>query len=285
MKLWIRVDACMARDPKVAEFAAAIGSDIPTTVGHLAMVWGAMAEHAVDGWIGKTEETPTKGIGNGEETPRKPLPNALIESYAMWQPKRGRPRGTFARAFRELFVLSDGTVNGWAKRQGALIERMEKDRKRKIRGNSSETPGKRHGKSASTERNGTERETISAIAGAIAPDFKNWNSTFGSEWAAAQSGVAPFGRIGKALKKLIARDGAEKHWDAWCRFVRSEKAKYGPEYFATHRKDFEPPPVRLALTSAGIPVMSPAETAAFKLAELEAINAHRIARGDAPIVA
>lgn len=167
MKLWIRVDACLPRDPVVAEFADLIGDDLPTAVGRLSMIWCVMAEHAADGWIGK-------GEGNADETPMKCVPNAVIEGWAMWSPKRGKPRGTMARAFRELFVADDGTVRGWAKRQGALIERMERDRKRhrgpKFRGGSVEIPRD----STSTERNGTEQQeqhpaAVAAVAPGVSP--------------------------------------------------------------------------------------------------------------------
>ena len=152
MKLWIRVDACMPRDPIVAEFADLVGDDLATAVGRLSMIWCVMAEHAADGWLGKAE-------GNADETGRKAVPNAVVEGWAMWVPKRGKPRGTLARVFRELFVADDGTVRGWAKRQGALIERMERDRERHKRPPvSTEIPPKPRGKSTSTERNGTEQK-------------------------------------------------------------------------------------------------------------------------------
>lgn len=141
MKLWIRVDACTGRDPKVAEFALAIGDDLATAVGRLVLIWSVMAEHAPDGWLGK-------GEGNAHETPRKCVPNAVLEAWGMYTPKRGKPRGTMADAFRSLFVASDGYVDGWTARQGALIERAEKDRARKSGSNSTEFPWNFRGISA-----------------------------------------------------------------------------------------------------------------------------------------
>lgn len=137
----------------------------------------------------------------------------------------------------------------------------------------------------------TRVEQVSPISssdipvGALAPDLGNWTTRFGNEWQRAKKGTANFGRIGTALKPLVERDGPDAHWDAWCRFVRSDKARFGPEYFANNRSDFDPPPTKLALTSAGTTVMSPAEMQAYKAAELESINAHRKARGDGPLVA
>src|SRR5687768_12155558 len=116
MNLWIRVDACASRDPKVAELADRLGVSIPTTLGHLVMLWGVMAEHTPDGNLG--------GVGV----------NAL-EQWSGWPGKRGK----FAAAFHEIFV-TDGVVGGWEKRQGALISRMERDRARKRGGNSPEIP-------------------------------------------------------------------------------------------------------------------------------------------------
>jgi hypothetical protein len=166
MKLWIRVDACASRDPKVAEFAEAIGDDVTCAFGRLILIWSGMAEHAADGFVG--DETPMKGEGNADETPMKCLPNGILEGWAMWQPKRGKPRGTLARAFRRIFV-TDGYVNGWAKRQGALIERMERDRTRKQPGNSAEIPRKERGNSTPTVRNGTVRKEETASVGSDDP--------------------------------------------------------------------------------------------------------------------
>ncbi|HEU4641262.1 MAG TPA: hypothetical protein VFS44_02325 [Gemmatimonadaceae bacterium] len=130
MKLWIRVDASTARDPNVGRFAEALGVSVPTAVGHLVMLWGVMAEHTPDGII---ESVGVKAL----------------EEWAGWRGKRGR----FAQAFTELFV-THGVVNGWADWQGKLIERMERDRARKRRGDSAET----RRNSAPTVRNVTEQD-------------------------------------------------------------------------------------------------------------------------------
>lgn len=174
-------------------------------------------------------------------------------------------------------------------KQAAFRQRMSEVGKRGGR----PRKGKGSGKKKGSERVGlptegsSEKPLLSSntTVGADAPDFTNWTRTFGNEWRDAKGGTAPYARIGTALKPLIERDGPEKHWPAWCRFVRAKESKFGPEHFANNRSDFDPPPARLALTSAGTPVMSPTEMAAYKAAELEAINAHRRARGDDPLVA
>lgn len=149
MRLWIRVDASAARDPKVAEFSEALGVSVPTAIGHLVMLWGVMAEHTPDGIV--------EGVGA-----------KALEDWAGWRGKRGR----FADAFTSIFT-TDGIVSGWADRQGRLIERMKKDRERKRPGNSTETPRN----SAPTVRNGTEPNgktpTPSAADAAVAGSVRD----------------------------------------------------------------------------------------------------------------
>lgn len=154
MKLWIRLDAGTPRDPKITELARALGVRRAEAFGLAASVWCVMAEHAVDGSL----------AGLADED---------LEAWAYWQGRRGR----FAAAFRATFMSPDGMVGGWSERQGALLDRMERDRKRhqkprgnsaetprKFLGNSAEVPGNLLGVSASTERNGTEqkKELVSA---------------------------------------------------------------------------------------------------------------------------
>jgi uncharacterized protein YdaU (DUF1376 family) len=175
-------------------------------------------------------------------------------------------------------------------KQQAFREKMSEVGKRGGRPKKGEKKGsKRVGKGeANPDRDKDSKPLLSSIFSTpvgAAPDFTNWPRTYGEAWLAARKGTAPFARIGSALKPLVERDGAESHWAAWMRFVSSDKARFGPEYFANNRSDFDPPPVRLAMTSAGLPVMSPAEHEAYKRAEIEAINEHRMARGEAPLVA
>jgi hypothetical protein len=140
VKLWIRVDASVGRDPAVSSFADAIGVSIPAAVGHLVLLWGCMAEHTPQGVL-------------------TPVGVKALEAWAGWSGKRGR----FAAAFNEHFV-TDGTVRGWIDRQGKLGERAEKDRARKARTSSAEIPRSVQGISAVTERNGTVRKNKSVPA-------------------------------------------------------------------------------------------------------------------------
>jgi hypothetical protein len=179
MKLWIRVDACTPRDPKVAELADRLGVSVPLAVGHLVMLWGVMAEHTPDGLVGSVGVRP-------------------LEQWAGWTGKRGR----FYDAFCELFV-TDGVVNGWAGRQGALIARMEKDRLRKIQGNSTEA----RRNSTPTERNGTEPTTTATTSAAKKPRAArvnpSWLDACAREWEAKfGAGTFPFGEAGAHLKAL-----------------------------------------------------------------------------------
>jgi hypothetical protein len=134
VKLWIRVDANISSDPNVLELADRLSIPVPEAVGMCVLVWGKVAEHRPSGDV--------SGI-----------PISTIEQWAAFSPRKGKPAGTFGRVFLELFV-SDGEASGWHERQGALIDRAERERLRKRRGKRAENPGI----SAPTERNGTERD-------------------------------------------------------------------------------------------------------------------------------
>lgn len=145
MKLWIRIDAALPRDPEVAELATRVGVKKAEAIGLLMGVWSAIAEHRPSGSV-------------------QDISAATLEDWANYEP-RGKVRsGAFAEAFIALFTR-DGNVRGWKDRQGKLIERAEKDRLRKHPDPpsevSTEIPRKFHGISTPTERNGTERnETL-----------------------------------------------------------------------------------------------------------------------------
>lgn len=158
MKLWIRLDAGTPRDPKITELARSLNVRRAEAFGLAASVWCVMAEHAVDGSLADIADED-------------------LEAWAYWQGKRGK----FATAFRATFVDPDGTVGGWSERQGALLERMERDRKRHRKpqgnspepprnggGNSPEPPRSLLGDSTSTVRNGTEQLQTPSAASAAA---------------------------------------------------------------------------------------------------------------------
>jgi hypothetical protein len=140
VSLWIRVDTSVARDPAVSSFADAIGTSIPTAVGHLVLLWGCMAEHTPQGVLTSVGVRP-------------------LEAWAGWSGKRGR----FFEAFHAHFVI-DGEVKGWLARQGKLVERASKDRLRKERQHSMEIPRNVQGNSAPTVRNVTVRKNKSVPA-------------------------------------------------------------------------------------------------------------------------
>lgn len=112
MKLWIRVDASVRSDPELAQLAERVRLDEAKTLGHLVLVWCAVAEHRPNGNI--------SGI--------KP---SVIEKWAEWRPASKNLRGVFGKGILELFTNEHGVLRGWQKRQGKLVELMEKDRKRK----------------------------------------------------------------------------------------------------------------------------------------------------------
>jgi hypothetical protein len=106
-----------------------------TAFGHYCALGGAIAEHSPEGFI--------DGV-----------PDAALERWAKWTGKRGR----FAKAVRDVLQSPDGTYGDWLDSMGKLIERREKERARKLRGDSAETPRHDTGNSGATERNGTERD-------------------------------------------------------------------------------------------------------------------------------
>jgi hypothetical protein len=224
MKLWIRVDAASPRDPKIGNLASALGIHRSQALGLAVAVWCAMSEHAVDGNIARVSD-------------------ATLEEWAGWPGRRGR----FAPEFRSMFTDADGTVSGWSERQGALLTRMERDRQRhkkeapkpppspepprKVQGNSAEHLRSLHGKSTSTERNGTERKELSASSGAGAP-ANNWVAAATDIIAAI--GTFPHGRVGKALLPVVQRYGWEETEKGLRDYVAAPKngRSKTPEYFA-----------------------------------------------------
>lgn len=141
MTLWIRVDASIGDNPKVWRLAELRGVSVEATVGHIVLLFGKVGEHATKGDLSA-------------------VPDSLVESWAKW---KGEP-GTWARDFRQLFV-SDGVIDGWAERQGALIERAERERQRWHQRKAAESPSNPpislRGVSArkSAARNGTVHKT------------------------------------------------------------------------------------------------------------------------------
>lgn len=191
MKLWIRVDAAMPRDPDIAALADELNVGLPTLIGHVVTLWGVMAEHTVDGDL--------SGVND-----------ATLERWAGWT----RPRGAFAKAFRARFVGADGILRGWPDRQGALLKRQERDRARwhtrkpaetppPLRTGSDETPRSLRVDSASTERNGTERRRKKKPP---SPDGSGFPvglcKTLHAQWVRAV-GAVHYPRFRKALQPLF----------------------------------------------------------------------------------
>ena len=106
---WVRVETNVPDNDKVQGFAAALGIAIPQAVGHIVCVWGKVADHR---WTGNLKD----------------VLDDTLETWALWSGERG----AFARAFRGAFMRGD-RLQGWRDRQGKLIERLQKDRRRKNR--------------------------------------------------------------------------------------------------------------------------------------------------------
>lgn len=196
MKLWIRLDVAVRSDPNVAEIAETLNLPFAEAVGLCTLVWCAIAEHRPSGDI--------TGLSISQ-----------IERWAEYCPRKGKPAGSFGRIFLDIFV-SDGAANGWHSRQGALIERAEKERARKRRGKSAEVPKK----VASTERNGTEHtNTTTSGSGEPSrkpkvgkappkyPSFPKADSDRYFETCIASGHAVEMGYLRKAIAPLYATTG------------------------------------------------------------------------------
>lgn len=234
MKLWIRVDAALPRDPEVAELAACIGVKKTEAIGLLTCVWSAIAEHRPSGDV--------SGISP-----------ATLEDWALFEPRGKVKRGTFAAQFTRLFTR-DGFVRGWTDRQGKLIERMEKDRKRKQQPPepSTENPQSFHGNSAPTERNGTEQygteESTTTTAHAdlraklpdeYRPDLDafmrgigaadrqlSWIKSIESHLAGDRPPRVNGETVGRCIRQFVG-NGDRPNWRLFERYLQTESATNG----------------------------------------------------------
>lgn len=134
MKLWIRIDVAIRSDPNVAELASRLNVTLAEAVGLCTLTWAAIGEHRPNADL--------SGIGI-----------AALEKWGGWEPRKGKPAGAFGRAFKELFISGD-EASGWHDRQGALIDRTEKETARKARNRLANVLRT----SAVTERNVTEQQ-------------------------------------------------------------------------------------------------------------------------------
>lgn len=137
MNLWIRVVANIGSRKVVWRLVTSRGLSVEAAVGHLVMLWGAVAENTKGGYVGD-------------------VPDAQLEAWAHW---RGEP-GAFASFIRESHV-THGYINEWDEYSGAWEERREKDRarkaaqrvRRKSRGSHADAPQDVTGLHNTTEHN------------------------------------------------------------------------------------------------------------------------------------
>lgn len=144
MAAWVRIDADIEEHPKVWQLANLCGVSVEECVGHLAILFGKVAKFNPDGRLDDVSDLN-------------------LEKWASWHGERS----LFAQSFREHW-LKNGVITGWAKRNGKLLERAEKDRDRHRAQYSEDSPQRKGEPSAekSVLRNGTLRDTKSTSSSA-----------------------------------------------------------------------------------------------------------------------
>lgn len=111
---WIRVNVALLDDADVRQFGTVLYPRLEAFTaraaagGHLCALWGKFAEHQPDGRAARRDDEQ-------------------MEEWAQWKGKAG----TFATAFRDRFVGTDGVIRLWDEYQGAALDKREKDRQRK----------------------------------------------------------------------------------------------------------------------------------------------------------
>lgn len=106
---WFACASDIHRDPKIWRAAADLGVSVPTFVGHYTAVLGHLARHGDES-------------GNLLDTP-----DAMLEHIAMWTGHAG----SLSSIIRQHFQDADGTLHGWAKRNGVAIAQARRDAERK----------------------------------------------------------------------------------------------------------------------------------------------------------
>lgn len=105
---WIRLHAQLSKKPVALRLADALcKGDVHRAVGLLAIFWGNVSLHAVDGRVADRSD-------------------AEIEGWAEWKGKRG----AFAAWLRQHHLDAEGRVREWDEYAGALEIRRAKERQR-----------------------------------------------------------------------------------------------------------------------------------------------------------
>jgi hypothetical protein len=193
LRFWIRVNARLADDPAVQEFALVILPKqpdwiaIPAACGFLGMLWGRVADERE----------------NGDLTD---IPSATLERWVGWQGKRG----LFAAEFRARFVDEHGVIKEWQDYQGALLERRRQDRERKKRGKRAESPQEGSTQSAGIPAEAPQDvQRTSSVNGNDHPEYSapyGAENTQGSPLAPAPDGARPAPGTGDYLDRPTVRD-------------------------------------------------------------------------------
>lgn len=108
---WFRFDSSMPTHPKTEMLASLIGKDIPSTVGHLALLWCRVVDNDPDGNLQSRTDL-------------------YIEVAAKWD----GDRGVFFNALVEVGFIDQGDgeqkIHGWAKRVTSYKEAQRKQKYR-----------------------------------------------------------------------------------------------------------------------------------------------------------
>lgn len=99
---WVAMDVNLGRDPAVHRIAAELNVRVAEVVGSVELIFSEMAQHAQDGQLGD-------------------VPDSLLETWALWQ----RRRGALAAAFRREFCDESGLVTSWERLNGRAIRKAK----------------------------------------------------------------------------------------------------------------------------------------------------------------
>lgn len=206
---WIRVHGGLYNRPVVDRLCQATGINEHEAVGVLVTFWSGVAAHATNGRIDNVS-------------------NSQLEKWANWSTSPRR-RGLFAAWVREQHQDAEGRVPEWDDYAGALELRREKERVRlserrqRLRdatqnvAQQTQDVATRARERDGTVRDGTERDSKSTDKSPSLPRARKprttetlptWVQTIHDVWL-DKIGAVEYGRLGKALKAIVAKHSVE----------------------------------------------------------------------------
>lgn len=202
---WIRVHGGLYDKSVVDRLCRAVRINEHEAIGVLVTFWSGVAANAVNGFIGD-------------------ISDAQLEKWAKWKRK---PAGAFAKWVRTQHQDAEGRVPEWDDYAGALELRREKERqrlaeKRQQLRNRTQNVGQQTrndlqplqpARANGTERDDTERkQTDLSLPRARKPRtaeaLPTWVQTMTDVWV-DKVGAVEYGRLGRALKGVVAKHGME----------------------------------------------------------------------------